>query len=350
MKEGYYRAELRVISGTRGHFVVGLGAYTLAERFFCRASNRYYDFRDKPGVVASGVVSIRDITPEALLNEVERSEIGKPHAVLGREWIVGLSYELSRQAMEEALRRLARDIGRKFGVAVIWALHAPDVEGGTDERGWHGHLIITDRSMTLIGLAEMALAFHDRWTKRKDTEWVRERWAKILNEALAREGIAVRVDHRSYKRRQLDRLPRVPLGRKFTRQERAMRRAEAEISDDVVIGAYTRRGRYHEAVARYNAIAALYGPGHGLTRPNVLRDRTTEDAVVEKQALELVAMRLQRDVKRNPADLILVEQLEAARRLLDEVRAEVGLANRARVRAERERRERERARRRGRGR
>jgi hypothetical protein len=42
---------------------------------------------------------------------------------------------------------------------------------------------------------------------KDDFLWIRERWAQVTNEALREAGLAVRVDHRSYKTQGIDREP-----------------------------------------------------------------------------------------------------------------------------------------------
>ncbi|MBF0268989.1 MAG: MobA/MobL family protein [Alphaproteobacteria bacterium] len=112
---------------------------------------------------------------------------------------------------------------KRHGLAVIFALHAPDQHGS--QKNYHAHLLLSSRRVVDgIRLGEKARELDVRQTGRIHLEDWRKEWARLVNEALANAGIAERIDHRSLARRGILRTPKRHLGPAASAMERRGKR------------------------------------------------------------------------------------------------------------------------------
>ena len=166
-----------------------------------------FDFTRRSGVVLAQMVAppgAHDFAVDRsrLWNAAEAAEKRKDSRT-AREWIVALPAELDASERSDLACAFARELVRRYGVVVDVAVHEPSKQ--SDERNHHAHLLCTTRLVHSVGFGEKAaLELSD--TKRKELglcsgaeeiEQLRARWADLVNQALARAGQLVRIDHRS---------------------------------------------------------------------------------------------------------------------------------------------------------
>jgi hypothetical protein len=137
-------------------------------------------------------------------------------AVLAREVVLALPTELDGDERAALAFGFAREIADEFGVGVDCALHAPSRDG--DDRNYHAHLLMTACTVDAEGVfgkkAERLDPIACRRSGAADSvSWLRPRWQDSVNAALARKGLAERIDHRSFKVRGIERLPTVHVGK-----------------------------------------------------------------------------------------------------------------------------------------
>lgn len=96
------------------------------------------------------------------------------------------------------------------------AIHAPHTHGGSDERNFHAHILMTTRTATAKGLGAKVRELDQNSTLKK----IREKVADLTNVHLERAGLEVRVDHRSHKDRGLDIEPTFKEGLEATHAKR----------------------------------------------------------------------------------------------------------------------------------
>ncbi len=144
---------------------------------------------------------------QILWNAVERKNV-HPRAVVAREIRLALPAELSEAERLQLVLRFAIEISEEYEIAVDVAVHAPSRGGDADARNFHAHLLCTTDRITYNGL-ENKVRVLDAVARDRDpqarglknpVERMRERWAALTNEYLARAGVASRIDHRSYAR------------------------------------------------------------------------------------------------------------------------------------------------------
>ncbi|WP_110507696.1 MobA/MobL family protein, partial [Komagataeibacter oboediens] len=122
-------------------------------------------------------------------------------------------------------RAFAGALVERYGVAADVALHAPSREG--DARNHHVHILTTTREVEPDGLGKKTRILDAAKTGGPEIESLRELWAMQCNEALERHDKPARVDHRSYERQGIEKMPTLHLGPTSVTIERK-HQAEAE--------------------------------------------------------------------------------------------------------------------------
>lgn len=138
-----------------------------------------------------------------LWNAVEAAERRKD-ARVAKSIEVAIVRELPRSQWVPLIKAFSARFTEQ-GIAVDYAIHLDD-EGHNP----HCHLLLTTRVLTPDGFTGGKLQFMNKKTFLED---VRQAWAEASNSFLIVNNIAVRVDHRSFKTRGIDRSPTRHRGR-----------------------------------------------------------------------------------------------------------------------------------------
>jgi hypothetical protein len=240
----WYHSTMKTISRSAGRSVVAAAAYRMGECLHDELHDIVHDYTRKSGVEAAFTVAPVDAPewvhePEALWNAAEQAE-KRINSTVGREIELALPSLLSLADRQRIVERFAGELVDRYGVAVSVALHAPSREG--DERNYHAHILFTTREVTPSGMGKKTRILDDRSTGRKEVIKLRELAANFINEALAAVNSDLRVDHRSFEERGIEREGTIHLGPKASGQERR--------------GETTRAGDYNRHVEQYNALLA----------------------------------------------------------------------------------------------
>ncbi|MGX9026747.1 MobA/MobL family protein, partial [Acinetobacter baumannii] len=140
----------------------------------------------------------------------------KQEARLAKEVEVALPHELDKAQRQALVTELCQSLVKAYGVPVDVAIHAPHTHGGSDERNFHAHILMTTRTATAKGLGAKVRELDQNSTLKK----IREKVADLTNVHLERAGLEVRVDHRSHKDRGLDIEPTFKEGLEATHAKR----------------------------------------------------------------------------------------------------------------------------------
>lgn len=217
---------MQKISRWAGRSAVGAAAYRSGEDLEDERTHERHDYTRRQGVEHSELVGW-DGTRGALWNAAEAAE-HRSDSVVARELVYALPEELSPEGRRRVARGIAEQIRETTGAAVDVNIHAPSRAPGADERNHHVHVQWTARAVDDAG--RFAAKKVDPFSLREGPALVRElraQAAALTNAALAREGIAARVDHRSYAEQdrhlppELQRLPTAHLGPLRTALERS---------------------------------------------------------------------------------------------------------------------------------
>ena len=213
-----YSLHVKTVSRSAGRSVVAAAAYRAAETIADERLGVVWDFTRKYGVLHSEIMAPADAPSWAsdraeLWNAAERAEdksTRRQNATTGRDIIVALPHELSDAQRLAAVREFAAGLVDRYGVAVDFAIHAPDRH--SDERNYHAHVLMTTRQIGANGFGAKTRELDSFRTGPREIEAIRQEWERIGNRALEQAGIDERIDCRSYADQGIDREATVHLG------------------------------------------------------------------------------------------------------------------------------------------
>ena len=199
----------QIIKRSWGRDVVAKAAYNSRSNLTNRNTDKKHYHQSKGSLVYETILIPRD-SPNwveeiiqdraALWSAVDKREPRKD-SQLAREVDVSLLNELNAQ---QNIDLLVSSVQRQFvdkGMVADIAIHEPP-KGG-DPRNVHAHILLTMREITPDGFGLKVRAWNDRSLIR---EW-REAWCNEANLCLKRNGFEPRLDHRSFKERNIDKEP-----------------------------------------------------------------------------------------------------------------------------------------------
>lgn len=184
-----------------------------------------HDYTHKRGVLWSGIMAPEGAPAWArdrgqLWNKVEAAEKRKD-AQIFRECLVSIPRELSPEAGQKLVQEFVKAELVSKGMIADIGIHSP--RASDNELNPHAHIMLTTRQLD-----------GDKFAAKKEAAWsdirwkskgignanengflmqLRAAWADACNKALAEEGEAARVDHRSLADQGIDRLPQTKLGK-----------------------------------------------------------------------------------------------------------------------------------------
>ncbi|AUC13011.1 Ti-type conjugative transfer relaxase TraA [Rhizobium sp. Y9] len=207
-------------------------------------------------VLPDGLSADWALDRSALWNAAEFAE-KRRDARVAREFEIALPHELSPEGRLKAARAFARDLANRYGAAVDFAIHSPGEHG--DIRNHHAHVLMTTRQVRRTRLGEKTCLEHKNArllangmaTTDMQLRDIRQAWEGIANRQLQREGLDVRIDHRSHIERGLELSPTEHMGVHASQMQQQ--------------GLTVDRGRLDDEAARQNAALIRQKPEQVLT-------------------------------------------------------------------------------------
>lgn len=183
-----YHFNAKTIGRSQGRSATGAAAYRAGVRIVDERTGLVFDFTRKRGVDGSEILTPDGSNPDraALWNAVERSE-KRIDAQVAREIEIALPRELTPDEMREAVRSFVREQFVALGMVADIAFH--HLTGSNP----HAHILLTLREWGSQGFGLK----RREWNEHALCLQWRERWAEHANEALARAGHEIRIDHRT---------------------------------------------------------------------------------------------------------------------------------------------------------
>lgn len=199
-----YHFSVKAISRSDGRSAVACAAYRSGEKLICDYYGKELDYTKKTGVEFTNIYAPKNTQKELLdrnklWNAVEKVE-NRKNSLLAREFEIAFPSELNAEQRQALLSDLCQELVKRHGVIVDAAIHAPHVEGGSDERNYHAHIMFTTRAINKNGTFE-AKKYRD-FSRDDGTKTVsdwREHFADLVNTQLEQIGSTERVSHLSYK-------------------------------------------------------------------------------------------------------------------------------------------------------
>lgn len=153
MVEDTVSASAKPVSRSDGKSDVGLVAYSIDKSLYDEENRRTCN-RNHAGEVTSWGISAGGPCPARFLdrsqiaqtaNEAQASE-KRINSHLSTHWDIALWRHATPEQHEQVMKRIAERYAERYGVLVVYAVHAPSGEGS--EHNWHGHLAPTMRRVT----------------------------------------------------------------------------------------------------------------------------------------------------------------------------------------------------------
>ena len=200
-----FHMSAKTIGRSSGRSSVASSAYRAGEKIKDERQDKEHDYTKKQGVVHKEII-LPEQAPErlkdrsVLWNEVEQIEKRKD-AQLAREIEVALPKELNREEQIEVLKEYANEFVKEGMIADV-AMH------DKNNSNPHAHIMLTMREITKDGFGKKNREWND---KEKIEKW-RSAWEEKANHALARAGHQERINHKSYEKQGIEKIPTIHLG------------------------------------------------------------------------------------------------------------------------------------------
>ena len=236
-----FHASIKIIQRSKGRSAVAAAAYRSGTKLTNEWDGLTHDYTKKRGIIHTEIMMPAHAPLEfadrsMLWNSVELNEKAKD-SQLAREIEVALPVELSRDEQLKLIRAYVRDTFVNAGMCADFALH--DKGDGNP----HAHIMLTVRPLMPDGKwgakCRKVYDLDDRgqripdgkggWKNHREdtTDWNdqgkaevwRAAWADYANRALEANGRPERIDHRSYKRQSIDKIPTIHMGVAAMRME-----------------------------------------------------------------------------------------------------------------------------------
>lgn len=233
---------VQIIKRSKAKSAVGAAAYRSGTKMTNEWDGLTHDYTRKRGVVHSEIILPPHAPPEfqdrnTLWNSVEMVE-KTSDAQLAREIEISLPVELNREEQLQLARSFIRDTFVAAGMCADFSIH--DKKDGNP----HFHVMLTIRPLKENGqwgakcrkvyeLDENGQRIPNGkggwknhredttdWNDKGNVEKWRAAWAAYANKALEAAGRPERIDHRSYERQGIDKIPSIHLGVAASQMER----------------------------------------------------------------------------------------------------------------------------------
>ena len=206
---------LKPIKRSKGQDAVASAAYRSAEKLHNTRNDITHDFTRKRDIVHTAIM-IPEHAPdeffdrETLWNTVEHAEKRKDSRV-AKEIVLALPRELSLETSISMVKEFVSKCFIPLGMCADIAVHIgrskdrQHTESVHDKNHLHNphcHIMLTDRPVDKDGFCPKK---NPDWNSVQHLKGWRREWATIQNKTFERKGLAVRVSHESYKKRNIDR-------------------------------------------------------------------------------------------------------------------------------------------------
>ncbi len=203
-----FHLHIQVISRRKGHSSTQTSARRTGSIIHDLRTGRTHDFTGKAGGTVRSFISLPDgaaagfLDRSVLWNCAEAAE-RRYNSRLAREMDVALAHELSTEAQERTLRRMAQFLNERYKVAVEVSIHLPDPMA--DQRNDYAIMMFTTREVTPEGFGKKTRALDRSDQSFSEFKLIRRAWEIIVNSELEAAGLSVRISSESNEARGIDR-------------------------------------------------------------------------------------------------------------------------------------------------
>lgn len=210
-------------------------AYRARDKLYDDRIGKTHDYRHKDGLSHAEIL-LPDHAPkwmgdrQQLWAAVEKSET-RINSQVAREFILALPHELTDQENITLTRDFAKAEFIRRGMIADVCIH------DLGSKNPHAHILLTMRHVDENGLKDEKKSARD-WNKVEVLKEQRAAWSQHINQALEQARLQQRVDHRSWKEKNINHTPQIHLGWYAHKLEQK--------------GIETERGNYNRTVQELN--------------------------------------------------------------------------------------------------
>ncbi len=253
----FYHHHVSLVRRSEGQNAIASAAY-ISGLCLQKLDGTQADYRQKKGVCGHRIIlpsqyaHISAPTAQELWKLAESTD-NRKNSITARRADLALPKDFTMDESLEVGYKYAQDLTDRYKVVTQIDFHAL----GTNNP--HIDMQFTTREFDGEKLTKKTRILDEKKTGVDEIKWMREQFAKRINEVLAKYG--KQVDHRSYKDQGLEKLPTKHLGRKATAIERKGKKTEKSI--------YNEKAREHNRLINEKTI---------LTQEiNLLQEQILED-------------------------------------------------------------------------
>jgi hypothetical protein len=226
-----YHLSIKIFSRGKGASAVAKAAYRAAERIRNEYDGETHDYTRKMGIIHKEILLPDHAPPEysdraILWNAVEKLERYKT-AQLAREVEISLPVELTHEQNIALARQFTKEVFVAVGMCADVCVH------NKSDGNPHAHIMLTMRPIEQDGCwGQKSHTVNGKkiptvdWNEQERAEDWRKAWAEYCNTALRENGHNAVLDHRSYARQDIDKVPTIHTGVAAVRIERKGIRTE----------------------------------------------------------------------------------------------------------------------------
>ena len=254
-----YHLSIKIISRGKGKSAVAAAAYRAGEKIRNEYDGIEHDYTRKGGVVHTAILLPDNAPAEyqdraVLWNAVERIEKAK-NSQLAREIELALPVELTKEQNIFLVREYVKRHFVAAGMCADIAIH------DTGNGNTHAHVMLTmrpfnedrtwgDKQKKEYVLDPQGEKIYNKntksykcksipttdWNEQDKAEVWRAAWAEYCNDVLEHNGHTERIDHRSYERQGVDKIPTIHLGVAASQMEkRGIRTERGDINREIEV-------------------------------------------------------------------------------------------------------------------
>ena len=201
-----YHLNAKIISRSNGQSATEAAAYRAAEKIYNERTGETFNYTRKKGVYSTEILTPNNapdwmLDRSSLWNAAELFE-KRSNTRTAREFDIALPTELTHPKKQDLVRNFVQDNFVNKGLVADLAFHDINTHNP------HVHIMITTRTVD-----ENGLGTKDRSLDKKDFLLkLRESWATYTNHALNQAGSSEKIDHRTLKEQNINRIPQIHLG------------------------------------------------------------------------------------------------------------------------------------------
>lgn len=185
-----YHLSAKVIGRSSGRTSTAAAAYRAGERIEDPRTGLVFDYRRRRYVGHKEILLPAGAPAWAgnralLWQAVEAVEVRRD-AQLCRELQIALPHELSQREQTKLIQEFLRRCFVSKGMTCDLCIHH-------NPGNVHAHVLVTMRELRPEGFSGKCR----KWNQKQMLDWWRQSWSRSVNSALARKGLAERIDHRT---------------------------------------------------------------------------------------------------------------------------------------------------------